>query len=357
VAAGATAEQKAKVKERADGLLAEVKAAPARFAELARQNSEDPGSAAEGGDLGSFPRGRMVKAFDDAVFAAQAGDVVGPVETQYGYHIIRVEEVRPGSGPALEAIRPQVEAELRKSEAGRRFAEAAEGFSNLVYEQPDSLEPAVKEFDLETQRSSWITRDGGAPDDPILDNQKFLAALFTDDVLKDRRNTEAVEIAPNVLVAARIVEHEPAKDRSFEEVRAAIEQRLTRDKAVKLASEAGEARLQQLRQGENTGGAWSAPQRVSRVQRGVLEPDAAQAVFSADTSKLPAYAGVQVGERYVVYRIDAVTEVAQVDPEQRKSLAREIDQAAALESQTATLAALRKRIGVTINQKAIQPNG
>lgn len=358
VPADATPEKKAEIRARAETLLAEAKAGPAgRFAELARKHSEDPGSAAEGGDLGRFPRGRMVKPFDDAVFAAQVGEVVGPVETQYGFHIIRVEEIVAGSGTALEAATPQIEAELRKAEAGRRFAEAAEAFSNLVYEQPDSLEPAVKEFGLEVQTSDWISREGGAPDDPLLNNQKFLAAVFGEGVVKDRINTEAIEIAPNVLVAARVLEYAPAQDRPLDEVRASIQRQLTRERAVELAREAGQARLAKLNAGNGGAPGWSAAYRVSRAQRGGLAPEAAQAVFSADVAKLPAYAGAQVGERYVVYRISRVTDVEQVDAEQRKALASEIGQAAALESQTATLDSLRGRIGVKVNQKAIQPNG
>jgi peptidyl-prolyl cis-trans isomerase D len=357
VPASASAEEKAKAKARAEGLLAEAKQAPKRFGEIARKSSEDPGSAAEGGDLGFFPRGRMVKPFDDAVFAAKVGDIVGPVETQFGYHIIQLEEVKAaGEGPGFETVKAQAEAELVKAEAGRRFAEAAETFSNLVYEQPDSLDPVVKEFDLVAQTSNWITREGGAQEDPLLDNQKFLSALFTEDVVKDRRNTEAVEIAPNVLVAARVVEHEAAKDRPFSEVQAEIVQQLTREKAAKLAREAGEARLAQLRGGESAGVAWSRPQLVSREQRGDLAPQAAQAVFSADAAKLPAYSGAQVGDRYLLFRITKVVESTSVDREQRQALGRQIDQAAGIESGSASLESLRKRIDVKINPKAVQPN-
>lgn len=356
-AADATPEQKTKARAKAEALLADVRKAPASFADVARKNSEDPGSAAEGGDLGFFPRGRMVKEFDDAVFAAKAGDIVGPVETKFGFHIIRIEEIKAGGiGPGFDAVKAQAEADLVKAEAGRQFAEAAETFSNLVYEQPDSLEPAAKQFDLGVQKSGWITREGGATEDPLLNNQKFVTALFTDDVVKDRRNTEAVEIAPNVLVAARVTEHEAAKDRPFSEVQAQIVQQLTREKAASLATEAGQARLAQLRKGE-AAGKWSAAQVVSRERLGDLQPDGARAVFSAEASTLPAYTGAQVGEEYVVYRISKVIEGPPVDPEQRKALARQINQAAGVEANTASVGSLRKRIDVKINQKAVQPNG
>jgi peptidyl-prolyl cis-trans isomerase D len=356
--AGATADQKAKAKAKAEALLAEVKKAPNTFADVAKKNSEDPGSAAEGGDLGFFPRGRMVKAFDDAVFAAKPGDIVGPVETQFGYHIIQVEEVKAGgTGPGFEAVKAQAETDLRKQEAGRKFAEAAESFSNLIYEQPDSLEPAVKQFGLTLQKSSgWLSREGGAPDDPLLNNQKFVTAVFTDDVVKDHRNSEAVEIAPNVLVAARVIDHAPAKERPFSEVQAEIVKHLTREKAAKLAKEAGEARLAQLKKGD-AAGSWSSPQVLSRERPGELQPEAARAVFGADAAKLPTYAGVQVGDKYVVYRITKVIDGPPVDSNQRKALGRQIDQAAGAEAGTAATGSLRKRLDVKVNQKAVQPNG
>ena len=356
--ASASADQKAKAKTKAEALAAEARKAPKTFAELAKKNSEDPGSAAEGGDLGFFPRGRMVKPFDEAIFAAKPGDIVGPVETQYGYHVIQLEEIKSGgTGPGFEAVKAQAEADLRKAEAGRRFAEAAEGFSNVIYEQPDSLEPAVKQFGLVVQKSNWISREGGAQEDPLLNNQKFINAVFTDDVLKDHRNSEAVEIAPNVLVAARVIEREAAKERPFAEVQAAITQQLTREKAAKLAREAGEARLAQLRKGEGSGGTWTAPQLVSRERLGDLQPDAARAVFSAETAKLPSYAGAPVDDRYIVYRISKVVDGPAISPEERKALTRQIDQAAGMEAGTASLESLRKRIDVKINQKLLQPNG
>jgi peptidyl-prolyl cis-trans isomerase D len=198
----ATPEQKTQAREKAEKVLAAAKQAPKDFAELAKENSEDPGSAMEGGDLGFFPRGRMVRSFDDAVFGMQVGEIAGPVESQFGFHIIRLEFIQPAEGPKFETVQGEVGEELRKAQAGRRFAEAAETFSNLVYEQPDSLQPAVEALGLEAQTTGWITRAGGA-DNPLLNNEKFLKALFSDDALKHARNTEAVEIAPNMLVSAR----------------------------------------------------------------------------------------------------------------------------------------------------------
>ncbi len=352
--AGATPEQKTQAREKADRLLADAKRSPKGFAELAKKSSEDPGSAMEGGDLGFFSRGKMVKPFDDAVFGMQVGEITGPVESQFGFHIIKLDAIKPAEGPKFEAVEAEVAEELRKAEAGRRFAEAAESFSNLVYEQPDSLQPAVDALGLELQTSGWVTRAGGA-DNPLLNNDKFLQALFSDDALKHERNTEAVEIAPNMLVSARVVEHEPATSRSFENVRAEIVSRLTNDKAVELAKQEGEALLAQLKRGESTGDAWSAPQMVTRERRGGLHPEGAQAVFSVETSKLPAYAGLAAPDgRYVIYRISRVADVEMVDAEARKALARQLEQVAGVESDAARLSSLKQRTDVKVNPKAIE---
>ena len=350
--ANATPDQKAKAKAKAESLLAEAKKSPKAFAELAKKNSEDPGSAAEGGDLGFNPRGRMVKPFDDTLFGMKVGEISGPVETQYGYHIIKLDAIKSGEGPKFEAVKPKIEEEVRKSKAGKRFAEAAENFSNTVYEQPDSLKPAVDLYKLEVQKSGWVTREGGDP--PLLNNQKFLRALFSDDVLKHKRNSEAVEIAPNMLISARIIEHQPAAQRPFAEVQADIVRQLTLERAVQLAKQDGEAKLAQLKKGEAAQIAWSPAQTVTRERRAGLHPEAVQAVFGADASKLPAYVGLETPDgRYVIYRVTKVTSVDTVDAESRKGLARQVDQASGMEAAAATLANQKKKADIQINRKAI----
>jgi peptidyl-prolyl cis-trans isomerase D len=351
----ASAEQKAQAKARAADLLAQAQKAPKSFAELAKKHSEDPGSAAEGGDLGFFARGRMVKPFDDAVFGMkQQGEIAGPIETQFGYHVIMLEEIKTAPGPRFETVAKDVEAELTKAQANKRFAEAAETFSNVVYEQPDSLQPAAEQFKLELQKSGWIAREGGA-DDPLLNNDKFLRALFTDDVIKDRRNTEAVEVAPNIIVSARVIEHEPARQRPFADVAPQIVGRLGQEKAARLAREEGEARLAKLRQGEALAMSWSAPQMVTRERRAGLHAEAAQAVFSADPGRLPAYVGAPAPDgRYVIYRISKVVEGTAVDEQMRQGLARQIERTTAQEVASATLESWKKAADVKINKKAIE---
>jgi len=335
--------------------LAEVKKSPKAFADLAKKNSEDPGSGAEGGDLGFGPRGRMVKPFDDAVFGMKVGEIVGPVETQYGYHIIKLDAIKGGEGPKFEAVKPKIEEEVRKGKAGKRFAEAAENFSNIVYEQPDSLKPAIDQFKLETQKSGWVTRQGGDP--PLLNNDKFLRSLFSEDVLKNKRNSEAIEIAPNMLIAAHILEHEPAAQRPFVDVQAEIVRQLTQEKAIVLAKQDGEAKLAQLKKGEAVQLTWSPGVAVTREKAGGLHPEAVQSVFGLDAAKLPAYQGLEAPDgRYVIYRVSKVTNVETVDAEARKGFTQQVDQVSGMEAVAASLASQKKKADVQINPKAIEKN-
>jgi peptidyl-prolyl cis-trans isomerase D len=349
----ATPEQKSKAKEKAQALLEQAKKSPKGFAELAKKNSEDPGSAVEGGDLGWSPRGRMVRPFDDALFGMKAGDIVGPIETQFGYHIIKLNEIKVPEVPSFDALKPKLEDELRKSKAARLFAQEADEFANLVYDQPDSLKPAIEKFKLTPQTTGWVTRQGG--DMPLLNNEKLIRSIFSDNAIKRHQNTEAVEVAPNIMIAARVLEHEPAKQRPVEEVRAQIVAALTQEKAGEMARKEGEALLEKLRKGGEAGSKWSASQMVSRETREGLHPEAAAAVFAADASKLPVYVGITApGGRYVVYRVSKVVDVDTVDPAQRKAIAKQLDPIAGQETLAARLGNLKQNADVKIDAKKLE---
>jgi peptidyl-prolyl cis-trans isomerase D len=356
VPASATPEQKQKAKEKAEGLLKQAQAAPKNFAELAKKNSEDPGSAVEGGDLGFTPRGRMVKPFEDAMFAMKVGDIVGPIETQFGYHIIKLTDVKAAQVPTLESLKPQIEQDLKKTAAQKIFAKQVEDFSNLVYDQPDSLKPVLEKFKLTPQTTGWVSRQGG--DMPLLTNEKLMRSIFSESVLRKHQNTEAVEVAPNIIVAARVTEHEDAKERPLDDVKAQIAELLTQQKAAETAQKQGQATLEKLRKGEDAGLKWSAAQMVTRESREGLSPDAAQAVFSTDPAKLPGFVGVEApGGRYVVYRVSKVVDVPSVDPEQRKQLAKQLEPLAGQESYAVRVQSLRQNADVKVDEKKIADKG
>jgi len=345
------AEQKA-VEAKAAAIAAEVRKKPASFAEVARRESKDPGSAAQGGDLGFFARGAMVKPFEDAAFGAKKDEIVGPVRTDFGWHVIRVTDVKPEKGKSLAEATPEIEAELKKGTASRRFVEVAEGLTNMVYEQSTSLKPAADQYGLAIQQSGWFAKGGGAPG--LLNNPKLLADVFSDNAIKAKRNTAAIEVAPSVLVAARVIEHKPASQRPYESVRAAIEQRLKREEALKLATADGEAKLKAAQDGKEAGLKWPAPLEVSRQKPGGLPPPVLDRVFRVDAKKLPAVVGVSTPVGYALVRVTKVIDVQTIDDAKRKALAAQLRQTVAMSELEGSLASLRSRIGVDIRKDAFE---
>lgn len=302
-----------KTKEAADKLLAEVKKSPGSFAQLAQKNSQDTGSAAKGGDLGWFSKGMMVKPFEDTVFGMKEGQVAGPVQSEFGFHVIKLTGIQAGKERPYEEVKKELSEQIARDKGTRQFNEQAEAFGNLVYEQPDSLKPAAERFKLKIQTTGWIARSA-TQELGALDNPKLLAALFSADSLKSKRNTDAVEVAPNTLVSARVLEYKPAAQRGFDEVKGEVADLLRRREAAALAQKDGAAKLEALRKGQDPGLKWGAPRTVSRQQPGGLPREVLRQVVSADVSKLPAYAGIAVPDSgYVLLRISKVIEP---DPKQ-----------------------------------------
>ncbi len=347
---------KAKAKARAEQVLKEVEKNPARFAELARQYSQDPGSAEKDGDLGFFARGMMVKPFEDAAFALRENEISRIVESDFGYHIIRLTGIKAGKLRALSEVRSEIEDELKRQAASRQFAEAAEAFSNLVYEQADSLQPVADKFKLKIEQSAWLPRN--ATPEALgalgpLGNGKIMAALFAEDSLKNKRNTEAVEIAPNRLLAARVVEHRPASLRPFAGVKAEIEAALRAEESAALARKAGEGRLAELQAGQDKV-PWAMVRTVGRTDSRQVAPDALKAIFRVDGGKLPAYVGSEGrGGSYTLYKIIKVSQPDKVEDERRKAVRREYAALFGQEEFYAYLAGLRTRYKIDINQAAL----
>jgi peptidyl-prolyl cis-trans isomerase D len=343
-----------KSKEEAEKLAAELRKAPGRFAELAKRYSQDPGSAEKGGDLGYFGRGMMVPAFEEAAFRQKEGEIGAPVQSDFGWHVIRVTGVQAAKSRSLPEVRGELAAELAKQKGTRRFAEAAEAFSNMVYEQAESLKPAAERFKLPLQQSGWIARTP-SPEAGVLGNAKLLGALFAADSIKTRRNTDAVEVAPNVLVAARVIEHQPEAQKKFEEVRQEIEEHLRRAEAAKLAQKEGEARLAALRKGADAGVKWEPAKPVSRRSPQGVPSTALRQIIAADAAKLPAYVGAERGnEGYMLYKV-----VRALEPEPKTEQQKAADQAraaqqAAGEQLEAYVASLRARASIEVNKENLE---
>ena len=302
---------RAKAKAKAEALLAELKKNPAAFAELARKNSEDPGSADKGGDLDFFGRGAMVKPFEDAAFALKPDEVSGVVESDFGYHIIKLAAVKGGEKRSFESVRAELEGEVKTQLAQKRFSELAVEFTNMVYEQPDSLKPVADKFKLELRTAQNVKRTAAPGATGALANPKFLQALFGTDALRNKRNTEAVEIAPSTMVSGRVLQYTAAHQLPLAEVKARVHERLATVQAAALARKLGEERLAALRAAPDT--ALTEPVLlVSRAQPRELQPTVLDALLKAPAATLPSIIGVDLGEQG--YAVVKVTKVLGRDP-------------------------------------------
>ena len=357
----ASAADKAAAKKKAEGLAQQVRAAGAntagKFAEIAKASSEDQGSAAQGGDLGAFARGSMVKPFEDAVFAAKVGDIVGPVESDFGYHVIRVTKVDPARVKTFDEVRGELEAQLKQNKAQARFAQAADQLQNLVYEQADSLAPVEKALDVKVVPTPFVTR----PQIQQLaqGNAKFVQALFAPESIQGKRNTEAIEIGPNALMAGRIVEYKPAAPRPFDDVKADIRKQLIARGASELALKAGREKLALLEAGKSEKEAGVAFGKPVAVQRGQppqgFTPDAVTRVFQMDAAKLPSYVG-STNERggFSIYKLVGITTPPPADSKRLEVASARLGEQIGRELVNAYIASLKTRADVKINQQALE---
>ncbi|MCU7369734.1 SurA N-terminal domain-containing protein [Paucibacter sp. O1-1] len=299
----APAAERSKAKARAEELLAEARKNPAGFADLARKNSQDEGSAPNGGDLDFFARGAMVKPFEDAAYALKQGEISNVVESDFGYHVIQLTGLRGGDKKSFEAVRPEIEDEVRRQQAQKRYTEVAEQFSNTVYEQSDSLKPAADKLKLSIQTAIVQRAPAPGASGPLA-SAKLLEAVFGNEALRNKRNTEAVETAPNQLTAARVVQHNPARLPALADVKPQVRAQLMQKRATELAIKQGQERLAALQKSGDAAGL-DAPVVVSRAKPANLSQKVLNEVLRADASKLPAYVGVDSGEgAYVLVRIN-----------------------------------------------------
>jgi peptidyl-prolyl cis-trans isomerase D len=355
IAAAATASQAEQdaAKAKAEALLLQVRKSPGKFGELAKQNSQDPGSAANGGDLGVFARGMMVKPFEDAVFSLKSGEISGLVKSDFGYHIIKLVAVKPARVQSLAEARDGIAAKLRQQKAADKFAELAEKFSNAVYEQSDTLKPAAELAGAKLEQSGWLVKGAAAGG---LWTPKVLQVVFSDDVVKNKRNTAALEVAQNTLLAARIIEHKPASVRPLDEVKATILNKLQRLQAIELAVKQGRSTLERLHKGDKPALNWGVAQTVTRGQHGALSAALARQIFQTDSAKLPQYVGAESGQDgYVLVRVEAVKETGQIDDVKRARYVQQLHQMTGEEIFQAYLADAKQHATIEINLSGATP--
>lgn len=348
-------EQKAAAKTKAEALLAEVKKAPNTFADVAKKNSQDPGSAERGGDLDFFGKGAMVPPFEKAVFALKEGEISDVVQSDFGYHIIKLTGIKASEGKPFEAVKAEIENELKKQQSTKKFAEVAEQFSNLVFENGDSFKPVTDKLKLKVLTAAAVTRKplpGAAPNNPLA-NPKFLEKLFSDDSIKTKRNTEATEIAANTLVSGRLLDYKAAALKPLADVKEQARGMLLAERTQALAKKQGEAKLASYAADVK----FDEPRIANRQSGKDVPPQALAAAFKLDATQLPKVAGAEVPN--VGYALVKVSKV--LPPEitgdaakaQQTQEAQRIAQLAAGAEVGVYIEALKKRYNVTIEPNAI----
>lgn len=332
----------------------------ADFAELARRHSDDPGSAEQGGDLSWVARGMMVQPFEEALFALEnKGEVSEPVRTSYGVHLIRLEGVRAPDVPSFEAQREQLEEQYRQDQIMQSFQDKAAKLAELTYANPDTLEPAAGELGLEIREVQGVTRDAGTG---IAANPAVRQAAFKPELIKERINSDPVELGENRVVVFRISEHLPPQPRPLAEVRDEILRILKRRKAETRAEARAAELAEAVRQGRSLPvlaaehGLQHSPARF--VQRGApnLPPALGEAAFSA-----PAPAAGEAVVRSValrngdqaVFRLTAVRpgELSALSEEERTAWRRELAARAGATQFRAYVEELRRRADILINEE------
>ncbi|MDR2220125.1 MAG: SurA N-terminal domain-containing protein [Methylobacillus sp.] len=339
--------------EKAQAVLAEVKAQPDNFAEFAKKYSQDSGSAQNGGDLGLTKRdGALVKPVEDAIFSMAPGAISDLVESQYGYHIIKLTGIQ-GTAPTFDEVKAQVRANLLYQKAVDQFNEMTDRFNELAYTQSDSLEPLVKEFGVEMQTSPLMSR---MDVQGYFKSDKLTSEIFSDDVLKDKRNTSAIEVGPNTLLVARVTDHKPAAPRSFDEVQQPLEDYLKHEQSVALAVKKGKEMLDALRKGESASNLdWIPDVTIDRKNAQGLNDAVMKQAFRIDAAKLPAFDGVEItNQGYTLIRVSKVEGSAPTDADERKLLQGEMESALAEAYSAAWMNALRDQAKIKINQRLLE---
>ncbi|KVE40609.1 SurA N-terminal domain-containing protein [Burkholderia sp. BDU5] len=347
----ASAADKAAAKAKAEQLLAEVRAHPDQFAQIAEKNSQDAPSAAKGGDLGFITRGSTAggTAFDDAAFALKKDEISGVVQGDFGFHILKATDVKPAVVKPLAEVKDSIAADLKQQFAAKAFADNAEGFSSTVYEKAKSLQPAADKYKLTVQTATVSPQPNPAlPPDSPLNNAKFLAAVFAVDSVKNGNNTQAIDVGNNTLIAAHVTNHQPSVVPALDAIKDLVRAKVVAEEAARLAKQDGEAKLAELRKSKSTAG-FAAADKISRTQAHGLPPAAVSAIYKVDPKTLPAYVGVDLGsDGYAIFRVNSVAAAAPVDDQRLGAAQQQLAQVYAQSETEAYLASLRTRSKVKL---------
>jgi peptidyl-prolyl cis-trans isomerase D len=345
--------------------LAQIEAVAARlaagedFAELAKETSQDSGSATQGGDLGYFGRDVMEPAFEEAVFALEnEGDVTEPVQTEFGYHLIKLTGIQRPDVQAFEQVRADVEKRYRLQLAETRFFDEAEELANLSFENPDSLDVAAEALGLDIKTTELFTQAG--TEAGISSEAKVIAAAFSDDVLNNELNSSVIELSDTHLVVVHKNKHIPQTVLPFESVEPAIRQQLLFDQASQFAREKGEAILAELKSGaeaESLIDSWQAAQLYSRDDDAVSAQILQRAFAMPKPQSEAQYAGFTADNgNYVLIQLKAAEngDPATVAEEDKQAMEQQLTQMQASAEMQAFISALRAEADIDIIDKSLR---
>lgn len=312
VPAGATADQTAQIKAKAEQVLAQVKANPAKFAELAKQYSQDQGSASNGGDLGFFGHGVMVPAFESVAFGMQKGQISGLVQTQFGFHILKLNDIK---GNDVASQRQAAQKQVQKQKAQQNLQGIVEQLNDVTYNQADSLAPAAQKTGLTIQNSDWVAK---GVTQGLFANPKLQSAIFTDDVIKNHHNSEVVDLGDGSFVVVHAADYQAAKQKPISEVHDQIATVLKTQLAQQMASTTGQQELAQLQQGKLKLN-FTNPQNVSLLgQSKDIDPNAVRQIFAVP-AQFPSYTGaLNSAGAFVIYQINSQAVDGTLDQQNQK---------------------------------------
>lgn len=347
---GATAEQTAQVKVKAEQVLTQVRANPAKFAELAKQYSQDPGSAANGGDLGFFSKGVMAKPFESAAFSMKKGQISDLVQTQFGFHILKLNEIK---GNDVASLRQAAQEQVQKQKAQQQLQSVVDQLNDVSYNQPDSLAPAAQKTGLTLQTSDWVAK--GATQG-LFSNPKLQQAIFTDDVLNKHHNSEVIDLGNGSSIVVRATEYQAAKQRPISEVTPEIINALKAQQAQQMAASVGQQDLAQLQQGKLKLN-FANPQNVSLLgQSKDIDPMAVRQIFAAP-AQFPSYTGaVNASGAYVIYQVNSQAVDKTLDQQNQKVITQLADQYSMM-NLNAYVGSLRSQYKVSYKLDRIQNAG
>jgi len=350
---------KSQARVKAEDIAKRASASPQSFAALAKEFSQDTGSANQGGDLGWISKNMLVPQVESAVFDLERGKISGVVESPFGFHVINVVDIQPASVKSLADVKEDITNEIRKQLAAEQFAQLGTKLTSLVYDQRDSLTPIATALNLPIRTASGLTREGLLPasqrsaveisdeNQGILGHIKVRQAAFSSDVFKEKLNSGVIEVSPDVIVALRVAAVHPAHVPALSAVSEQIKQRLIDERALAAAKSAGLALLNASKLDPTSEAKdFESPIEVTRQQPASLPREQLEAVMSASSNPLPSFVGVEGTDQYTVFKLSKVEAGAAPELAQVAQLQNQLSQAWGAAEEQAALKVLRQEYKV-----------